>query len=84
MEENYDKINSTERATERTEVDKEKEKFDLVKQADLKSEPAIFEIVKVKEYSEIIQGILKSIDNYNQDLETMDDYPYFRGNITMN
>jgi hypothetical protein len=79
MEDKYDKINSTERSKIHTENDKEREKYDDIIQADVKSESAIFEIIKVKEYSEILKNIMKSIDNYNQDLDTLDDYPYFRG-----
>jgi hypothetical protein len=79
MEEKYDKISLTERSIA-TELEKDREKFESIAEVDIKSESAIFEIVKVKEYSEIIQNIIKSIDNYSQDLETMDDYPYFRGN----
>ena len=37
-----------------------------------------------KRNDKIIKSILTSIDNYNQDIDTIDDYPYFRGYIYLN
>ena len=79
MEEKYDQINSSERIKQ--EKGRELEKYDVLKEVDIKSESSIFEVIKVKEYSEIIINIMKSIENYNQDQETIDDYPYFRGKL---
>ena len=81
MEEKYDKINTTDRKIIEFDKQKDGEIYDPITVCDVKAESAIFEIVKVKEYSEIIKSILTSIDNYNQDIDTIDDYPYFRGYI---
>jgi len=56
----------------------EKEKFEPLAESNLKNEEAIFEIIKVNEYKDIIKNVMKNIETYNQDLEPLDDYPYFR------
>jgi hypothetical protein len=56
----------------------EKDNFEPIEYSDIKEEEAIFEVFKSKDYTEIVSNIIQSIDNYYQDAETYDDYPYFR------
>ena len=82
-EDKYEKINSSDRKATESSKQKDGEKYDQILEADIKSESSIFEVIKVKEYTDIIKNILKAIEDYSQDLETIDDYPYFRGIITL-
>jgi hypothetical protein len=93
MKDNYSKIespNSSNRNTTeiqshptpiRTDVNLtslEKDSFEPIEYEDVKNEESIFEIFTAKDYPEVMSGILQSIDNYYQDNDTYDDYPYFR------
>ncbi len=56
----------------------EKDSFEPIEYQDIKNEESIFEVFKSKEYTETITNILNAIDNYYNDNESYDDYPYFR------
>lgn len=85
--ETYTKINSPLRpggVSDETTVneidipDTAKESFEPLTSKDPAEEESIFEVFKAKEYTEMVSGIIKSIDNYYQDVDCYDDYPYFR------
>lgn len=87
METNYSKVESantsmgTKSDKSNTEVNissLEKDSFEPIEYEDVKSEDAIFEVFKAKDYTDIVSNIIHSIDNYYQDNDTFDDYPYFR------
>lgn len=75
MESEYNKLESF-NETDFSEL--EKDNYEDLPEVDVKDEEAIFEIFKVNEYSNIITNIINSIDNYYQDMDAYDDYPYFR------
>jgi len=56
----------------------EKDSFEPIEYQDIKNEESIFEVFKSKEYTETVSNILNAIDNYYNDNEAYDDYPYFR------
>lgn len=87
MDGNYTKLGNTISTSEDNQSDSryeinvtqlEKDSFEPIEYEDVKNEPAIFEAFKAKEYTDIVSGVLKSIDNYYKDTDTYDDYPYFR------
>jgi hypothetical protein len=84
MEGNYSKIETNSHRTERGSQQEiivsklEKDSFEPIEYEDMKNEEAIFEVFKAKDYPEIMEGIMKSIDNYYEDNDAYDDYPYFR------
>ena len=52
--------------------------FEIIEYEDEKKEDSIFEVFKSKEYPQIVSNIIQSIDNYYNEIESYDDYPYFR------
>lgn len=56
----------------------EKDSFEPIEYQDIKNEDSIFEVFKSKEYTETVTSILNSVENYYNEKETYDDYPYFR------
>jgi hypothetical protein len=56
----------------------EKDNFEAIEYEDVKNEEAIFEVFKAKDYTEVMSGIIQSIDNYYGEADSYDDYPYFR------
>jgi len=56
----------------------EKDNFEPIDYIDIKNEESIFEVFKSKDYTETVSNILNAIDNYYNDNQTFDDYPYFR------
>jgi hypothetical protein len=56
----------------------DKENFQPIEYEDVKNEPSVFEIFKSKDYTDVIHNVVQSIDNFYQDSESYDDYPYFR------
>jgi hypothetical protein len=56
----------------------EKDSFEPIEYQDIRNEDSIFEVFKSKEYTETISNILNSLENYYNEKETYDDYPYFR------
>jgi hypothetical protein len=74
-----DNINTTNQTTtNRSDMNIDKDSFEPIEYEDPKNEDAIFEIFKSNDYSEVVSGILQAIDNYYQDNDNYDDYPYFR------
>jgi hypothetical protein len=56
----------------------EKDSYEPIEYEDSKNEEAIFDIFLAPDYKEIMSNIVQSIDNYYQENENYDDYPYFR------
>jgi hypothetical protein len=56
----------------------ERDSYEPIEYDDIKTEEAIFEVFKCKEYTDIVSNIITSIDSYYADKDTYDDYPYFR------
>lgn len=56
----------------------ERDSFEPIEPISIKDEESIIDVACNKDYQETILRILKAIENYNQDIETYDDYPYFR------
>lgn len=56
----------------------EQDSFEPIEYQDIKNEESIFEVFKTKEYTATVTNVLNAIDNYYNENETYDDYPYFR------
>jgi hypothetical protein len=82
MESDYTSINKNTSPNKQTPVVKlsqiEKDNYEPIEYEDVKHEDSILEIFKSKDYTNIITNIIQSIDNYYQDIDNYDDYPYFR------
>ena len=81
MNENYRKINSSSNVPNLLDLSPstiDKENFQPIEYEDAKNEPSIFEIFQSKDYAEIVNNAIQSIENYYQENESFDDYPYFR------
>jgi hypothetical protein len=79
MENNYSKLlTSTEPTQRETNFTLDKDNYETIEFEDVKKEDAIFEVFKAKEYTSTVSGIIQAIDNYYNEVECYDDYPYFR------
>jgi len=57
----------------------EKDNYEPLVDIDITKEESILEVFKSTDYESTISGMITLIDNYYKDIETNDDYPYFRG-----
>jgi hypothetical protein len=82
MDNDYVYVNDTQRSINplSTEVNfsLEKDNFEPIEYEDVKNEDAIFEVFKASDYTDVVSNIIQSIDNYYNETESYDDYPYFR------
>ncbi len=56
----------------------EKDSYEPIEYEDVKNEEAIFDVFLSPDYTETMSNIVQSIENYYQENENYDDYPYFR------
>jgi len=59
----------------------DKDNYETLVEIDIKNEESILEIYKTTDFENTISGTIKLIDNYYKDIETNDEYPYFRGRV---
>ncbi len=79
---NYTSLDTTNRLNETSNSSTlEKDNYEPLVELDIKKEESILEIHKTNDFEETISGMIKLIDNYYKDIETNDEYPYFRGRI---
>ncbi len=84
MDSTYSKLDSTSNTNSNTNqnsstlTDTIKDNFEKIEYEDVKNEEAIFDVFKSIEYTDVVSNIIKSIDNHYNDIDTFDDYPYFR------
>ena len=60
----------------------DKDSYETLVEIDILKEESILEVYKTNDFESTISGMIKLIDNYYKDIETNDEYPYFRGKRT--
>jgi hypothetical protein len=90
MDEHYSKITTHTNRTNSNKLDYssnynststltiDRDNFQPIEYEDISHETSIFEVFKSKDYSDVLKNVIESIDNYYQENEAFDDYPYFR------